>query len=67
LDTEIGSIEVGKLADLVVLEKNLFDLDIEQIPEIRIVMTFLRGRWSTQRKSKDVCYSINLRGNLSAA
>jgi predicted amidohydrolase YtcJ len=44
LDGDIGSIEVGKLADLVVLDQNLFDIDLEQIPETRIVMTFFEGR-----------------------
>lgn len=44
LDEEIGSIDVGKLADLVVLDRNLFDLDVEQIPEARVVMTFFEGQ-----------------------
>ena len=44
LDGNIGSIEVGKLADLVVLDQNLFDIDIEQIPETRIAMTFFEGQ-----------------------
>ena len=44
LDEAIGSIEVGKLADLVVLEDNLFDIDIEQIPETQVVMTLFEGK-----------------------
>ena len=44
LDGDIGSIEVGKLADLVVLEKNLFELDVEQIPSTRIALTFFEGK-----------------------
>jgi predicted amidohydrolase YtcJ len=44
LEDDIGSIEVGKLADLVVLEKNLFELDVEQIPSTRIAMTFFEGK-----------------------
>ncbi|MGB6421448.1 MAG: amidohydrolase family protein, partial [Anaerolineales bacterium] len=44
LDGDIGSIEVGKLADLVILEQNLFDIDIEQIPANQIVMTFFEGQ-----------------------
>jgi len=44
LEGDIGSIEVGKLADLVVLEKNLFELDVEQIPSTQIAMTFFEGK-----------------------
>jgi len=44
LDEELGSIEVGKLADLVVLDKNLFEIDIEEIPETQVVMTFFEGK-----------------------
>jgi hypothetical protein len=44
LDGDIGSIEVGKLADLVVLEHNLFDIDVEHIPNTRIAMTFFEGK-----------------------
>jgi hypothetical protein len=44
LDGDIGSIEVGKLADLVILEQNLFNIDIEQIPANQIVMTFFEGQ-----------------------
>jgi len=44
LDGDIASIEVGKLADLVVLEQDLFDIEIEQIPEIQIAMTFFEGK-----------------------
>ena len=44
LDEHIGSIEVGKLADLIVLDQNLFEIDIEQIPAIQIAMTFFEGQ-----------------------
>ena len=44
LDDDIGSIEVGKLADLVVLDQNLFDIDCEQIPETQIAMTIFEGQ-----------------------
>lgn len=43
LEDDIGSIEVGKLADLVVLDKNLFDIDVEEIPYTQICMTFFEG------------------------
>ncbi len=38
-----GSIEVGKLADLVVLEKNLFDVPELEIHEVRTDMTVFDG------------------------
>ena len=44
LDQELGSVKVGKLADLVVLDRNLFEIDVEQIPETKVVMTVFEGR-----------------------
>jgi len=43
LEDETGSIETGKLADLVVLESNLFDVPTENISETRVLMTFFEG------------------------
>jgi len=39
-----GSIEPGKLADLVVLDKNLFEIPPEEIRTARVRMTILGGR-----------------------
>ncbi len=39
-----GSIEEGKLADLVILKKDPFSVEIDQIPEIRVEMTILGGK-----------------------
>jgi predicted amidohydrolase YtcJ len=39
-----GSIEVGKLADLVVLEKNLFEIAPSEIHRVRVLRTLLEGR-----------------------
>lgn len=44
LEREIGSIEVGKLADLVVLEKNLFEVAPQDIHKTRVVMTVMNGQ-----------------------
>ncbi|MCB1311545.1 MAG: amidohydrolase [Sedimentitalea sp.] len=44
LDTLAGTIEVGKRADLIVLEKNLFDLDPAEVGSTRIVMTLMDGQ-----------------------
>ena len=39
-----GSIEVGKAADLVVLERNLFEIPPEEIGEVRVLETLVDGR-----------------------
>ncbi len=43
-EKETGSIEVGKAADLVVLDRNLFEIPPEKIHEATVVSTFLEGR-----------------------
>ena len=42
-EDEVGSIEVGKTADLVVLEKNLFEIPPQEIGEVRVLETFVNG------------------------
>ncbi len=39
-----GSIEVGKLADLVVLDRNLFELEPAALSEVKVLLTLLGGR-----------------------
>lgn len=48
LEDDIGTIEVGKLADLIVLDRNLFDIPIEQVGETEVELTFFRGKQSYQ-------------------
>jgi hypothetical protein len=43
-ETETGSIEVGKLADLAVLDRNLFDIQPEAISETQVVLTLFGGK-----------------------
>ena len=43
LEDEVGSIQVGKKADIVVLSQNLFDIDTDEIPNVEIEMTFFEG------------------------
>jgi predicted amidohydrolase YtcJ len=44
LERETGSIEVGKLADLVVLDRNLFETPVAEIHTARVGRTLLEGR-----------------------
>ncbi|MFC1795999.1 amidohydrolase [Pseudomonadota bacterium] len=43
LDDKQGSIEVGKRADFVVLDKNLFEIPSSAISDTRVVMTIFNG------------------------
>jgi predicted amidohydrolase YtcJ len=44
LENEIGSIEVGKQADLVVLEQNLFEIPSEEISKTKVLLTMVDGQ-----------------------
>ena len=43
-ERETGSIEVGKAADLIVLDKNLFEIPSDRIHESKVLWTLLEGR-----------------------
>ena len=43
MDDQLGSIEVGKLADLVVLDRNLFEVDRYEIHEVRPEAVIMEG------------------------
>jgi predicted amidohydrolase YtcJ len=43
LDEQTGSIEVGKLADIAVIDRNLFDHPVEEIGEASVRQTFVEG------------------------
>ncbi len=43
-EKDTGSIEVGKLADLVVLDRNLFEIPASQIHEAKVLLTLLDGK-----------------------
>ena len=43
-EESFGSIEVGKSADMVVLDRNLFDIPVDQISEAQVVMTIFEGK-----------------------
>jgi predicted amidohydrolase YtcJ len=44
LEKETGSIEVGKYADLVVLDQNLFEIEVYDISETKALLTLFEGR-----------------------
>jgi predicted amidohydrolase YtcJ len=39
-----GSIETGKMADMVVLDQNLFEIDSIEIKDVQVLMTLFNGR-----------------------
>jgi predicted amidohydrolase YtcJ len=45
-EAQKGSLAPGKLADLVVLDRDLFAIDPDDIRNVRPVMTFVGGRLS---------------------
>jgi hypothetical protein len=48
-ERDTGSIEVGKLADLVILEQNLFEVAPREIHAVRVMRTILEGRTVFER------------------
>jgi predicted amidohydrolase YtcJ len=44
LEEKIGSIEVGKYADLAVWDKNLYEIPADEIKDVRCQMTLFNGR-----------------------
>jgi predicted amidohydrolase YtcJ len=44
LEHETGTLEMGKLADMVVLDRNLFDVAVTEIAEANVLMTLFEGR-----------------------
>lgn len=49
-DKELGSIEVGKLADFTILEENPYEVDVDHIKDIKVVTTYLSGRDTDEMK-----------------
>lgn len=43
LENDTGSIEVGKLADLIVLDQNIFEVEPSKISDIKILLTLFGG------------------------
>ena len=43
-EREVGSLEVGKLADMIVLDRNLFAIPVTDIHKAKVLLTMLDGR-----------------------
>jgi predicted amidohydrolase YtcJ len=44
LEKTTGSIEVGKAADLIVLDKNLFNIPVQKINKVKVILTLVDGK-----------------------
>ncbi|MGO4446030.1 amidohydrolase [Mycobacterium sp. 2YAF39] len=44
LDDKVGSLEVGKLADMIVLDKNILQVDPHDIHQAKVTMTMMNGQ-----------------------
>ena len=44
LDDSVGSLEVGKLADLIVLDNNILEIDPHHIHQTKVTMTMMNGQ-----------------------
>ena len=43
MEDKVGSIEEGKLADIIILEENPFDMDVYRIHSIKVNTTIFDG------------------------
>ena len=52
-ESSTGSIEVGKEADLIVLDQNLFEIPVDEIRNTQILLTLIGGRTAWKSPSVD--------------
>lgn len=46
---ELGTLEAGKLADIVVVDRNLFDVDVSRIKDAKVIFTMMDGKVTFER------------------
>lgn len=51
LDQKVGSIEVGKLADLIVLDRNLFEAKPHEVHQAKVMLTLMNGQVRHEAKA----------------
>ena len=44
MDDKVGSIEVGKMADLIVLDQNLFEISPYDIHNVKVLYPLMNGK-----------------------
>jgi predicted amidohydrolase YtcJ len=42
-ENEKGSLEVGKSADFIILDRNIMEIDADKIPNTQVLKTFIDG------------------------
>ena len=52
VEDEIGSIEAGKFADMILLDRNLFEIDAADIDQAQVLQTLINGRVVYDRKQQ---------------
>ncbi|HLT33630.1 MAG TPA: amidohydrolase [Aquaticitalea sp.] len=52
-ENEKGSIEVGKFADFIILDKNIMVVENEDIPHVKVVKTFVNGVLQYEKPQKE--------------
>ena len=50
VEEDLGSIEVGKFADMIILENNLFEIEPDKIDETQVLQTIVNGKVVYKKK-----------------
>lgn len=62
----LGSIEVGKRADLIVIDRDIFNIERDEIPETNVLITMMNGKvvheeavdWSAQDPMSEILFDM---------